>query len=229
MNGKPPEGFARKYISAMIDELKTAREKQQWLFSLIGSGTKPMTENDAAYLNIWRRLGTIPDVMPRVGFNPSVRLYHGKNYMETPAMIAALQDADGKITGWHVTHLTERGEKAHKDCRRYHKKASLNGSAIRLYPVSDSLAVCEGIETAVALHMITGTPVWACGDAGKLKEFIPPEGIKRLLIAGDNDKNGVGQAAAWSLYNKYKNKLACNVKIPDRENTDWLDSIRSEK
>jgi phage/plasmid primase-like uncharacterized protein len=58
-----------------------------------------------------------------------------------------------------------------------------------------------------------------------LKSFEPPPDVKTLLIAADNDANGTGQRAAWSLYHRLKRNYKCSVMIPDRENADWLDML----
>lgn len=57
----------------------------------------------------------------------------------------------------------------------------------------DTLILCEGIETGVALRAATGWPVWAClSTSGLLGIDVPPSlvedgQIKRIVIAGDFD------------------------------------------
>jgi putative DNA primase/helicase len=222
------EHFSAAHIEALEHDLQTQRRKNEWIFHQIRERVQPLTESCPVVTYLQRRLDTLPAKLPKVGYSASERLYTGPGlYRSTPAMVAALQDHKGAVTGWHITHLTLSGLKANgPDSRRYHKREPLSGSAIRLYPATDALVIAEGIETALAMHLVTNDPAWATGDAGKLQSFVPPEGLKRLIIAGDNDSNRVGQRAAWSLYHKYKNKLSCSVLIPDRENADWLDMLR---
>lgn len=218
-----PEHFAQRYL----DDLERERYRRTFRFEKIRDACKPISRDDAACLYLEHRLGLGLATLPRLGFAHAVRYYTGlARHRTTPAMVGALQDAGGRVTGWHVTHLSADGAKAFgSDSRRYAKLHPLSGSAIRLYPAGDALVVAEGIETALALQLVTADPVWATTSAALLKAFEPPPGIERLLIASDNDANGVGQRAAWALHDRLHRKMDVSVVIPDRENSDWLDSL----
>ena len=162
--------------------------------------------------------------------HPSLRHYTGKNtYTDTPAMVAALQDVTGRVTGWHTTAITKEGHKAFGgDSRRYCKLHALKGSAVRLYPAADTLIVAEGIETALALHIASNESVWACTSASLLASFEPPPEVNQLLIAADNDENETGQKSANRLYQRLKSKVACTILTPENEGSDWLDELITE-
>lgn len=220
-----PEHFSHQGVVDLEEE----RAKRQFKYDKILETTQEIRPKDAAGCYLERRLGTqLPD-LPRLGYSYGVRYYTGTKYATTPAMIGRLQDVEGRTAGLHITHLGTDGTKAYgSDSRRYCKLSPMKGCAIRLFPAGRTLIVAEGIETALALHCIEGDPAWACTSAALLRAFIPPPEVEHLIIAGDNDSNGVGQKAAYDLYHKYRNFIDCSVMVPDKENTDWLDSFRSK-
>jgi putative DNA primase/helicase len=224
VGSKEPVHFATQHV----DDLEKERNKRAFRFEKIKETCQPICDDDIATQYLCYRLGERPPKLPRLGFSLATRYYTGlDNYKTTPAMVAALQDATGRTTGWHITHLSIDGRKAFgSDSRRYCKLHHLKGSAVRLYPATDTLIVAEGIETALALHLVSNDPVWACTSASMLKAFEPPPEVKTLLIASDNDKNRVGQKAAWELRHRLRRQVKCEVLIPDKENTDWLDQLR---
>jgi len=224
VGGKPPEHFA----AANVLDMERERNSRAFRFNQIRESIIPVSDGDLVARYLCYRLGSRPPTLPRMGISRAVRYYTGlANYKTTPAMVGALQDATGRCTGWHITHLSCDGQKAFgSDSRRYCKLHDLQGSAVRLYPATNTLIVTEGIETALAWTLVTNDPVWACTSASLLKTFVPPPEVKTLLIAADNDKNGVGQQAAWELRRRVRNQIDCEVMIPDRENADWLDMLR---
>lgn len=69
--------------------------------------------------------------------------------------------------------------------------------AIRMFPASSTLGVAEGIETALSCKQIYGCNTWSTLNAGLLRKFRAPEGVKHLIIFADCDDNGAGLAAAF--------------------------------
>ena len=66
------------------------------------------------------------------------------------------------------------------------------------------LAVAEGIETALAVHEITGQPCWATISSTIMESFVPPPGVTTVTIYADNDEpdakgRRAGQDAAAKL------------------------------
>lgn len=91
--------------------------------------------------------------------------------------------------------------------KKVFKWSDYRGGACRLYPLSendDTLVIAEGIETSVAVRILTGLPVWASLTAGNLASFIPPKNIKTLIVAMDYDLKGAGQFS----FEKLKQRLA---------------------
>jgi len=221
LKGDPPEHFSRQAVRQIESD---RLERQRRRFEIISRSLEPAKNKPPIQRYLASRGLDLPKT-PHLSYGDKVRFYRNSGrFVETPAMIGKMQGPDDNIVGLHITHIGPEGRKAFgHDSRRYCKYADLRGSAIRLYPATHSLIVAEGIETALALHLIHGDPVWATTSASLLKAFEPPRYIERLIIAGDNDVNGVGQTAAWSLHHRFKNKIECSVLIPDKDNCDWLD------
>ncbi|MBC2861898.1 toprim domain-containing protein [Stappia sp. 28M-7] len=114
-----------------------------------------------------------------------------------PALIAAVTDLDGAITGAHRTWLDPEGGKAPLDQPR-RAMGHLAGNAVRLGVASDVLTAAEGIETALALKAVMpAMPVVAALSAAHLAALILPLALRRLYVARDND--GAGRLAVERL------------------------------
>lgn len=114
----------------------------------------------------------------------------------------------------------------------------MHGGAIRLYDVagSDVLCIAEGIETALAIRIMTGLPVWACYSAGMMANFDPPEGIREVMIFADHDqpdpRTGIrpGTKAANDLEKRLLAKeIQVRKYLPKQEGSDWLDEYLVRK
>lgn len=106
----------------------------------------------------------------------------------------------------------------------------LRGGAIRLFPAGPVLAVTEGIETALAVHHITGEPVWAAVSAALLEGFALPPEVRRLDTWADLDRSGAGQSAALALKQRLQaSGLRAVVIAPfaplrdGQKSSDWAD------
>ncbi|WJY16337.1 toprim domain-containing protein [Pectobacteriaceae bacterium CE90] len=69
--------------------------------------------------------------------------------------------------------------------------------AIRMFPVSSTLGIAEGIETALSCHQITHCNTWATLNTTFMKKFRAPRGVTHLIIFADMDNNASGHAAAF--------------------------------
>jgi len=107
-----------------------------------------------------------------------------------PAMIAAVTDPGGAMTGVHRTWLDPAGGKAPVDQPR-RAMGHLIGNAVRFGVVQDVMAAAEGIETALALKtVLPALPVVAALSAAHLAALTVPPTLRRLYIARDNDTAG---------------------------------------
>jgi putative DNA primase/helicase len=95
--------------------------------------------------------------------------------------------------------------------------------AIRMYPLSSTLGIAEGIETALSAKQIYQCNVWSVVNTAFMKRFRAPKGVEHLIIFADNDRNGAGHAAAFEC--AHKNILAKNdvIKVSIRWPGDVCD------
>jgi len=121
-----------------------------------------------------------------------------------PCLITRLDDANGNRVSYKIIHLTADGQKANVPvvkktlpCER-----DMRGASVKLFKHTGTLAVCEGIETALAHYQDTKIPTWSTDNAGNLAAFDCPADVKNLIIIPDIDSNFVGQSAAYSLAKK---------------------------
>jgi hypothetical protein len=113
-----------------------------------------------------------------------------------PAMIAAVTDLKGAITGAHRTWLDPSGrDKAPVDTPR-RAMGHLLGHAVRFGPASDVMAAGEGIETMLSLRCVMpDMPMVAALSAAHLGAILFPATLRRLYIVRDDDRAGDGAVA----------------------------------
>jgi len=108
-----------------------------------------------------------------------------------PAMIAAVTDLGGNITGAHRTWLAPDGSGKAAVGTPRRAMGSLLGHAVRFGAAGDVLAAGEGIETMLSLRLaLPAMPMAAALSAGHLAALLPPPALRRLYIAGDADAAG---------------------------------------
>jgi putative DNA primase/helicase len=154
---------------------------------------------------------------------------------DRPAMVALMQAPDGRATMVHTTLLTSDGRKAAVAHPRLMMQGSIaDGAAVRLFPHGDDLGIAEGLETAISATVLTDVPCWAALNEVCLRKWLPPAGVKRVIIFGDNDENYAGQAAAFHLARKIRSSSRTGeppppmveVRIPPDVGDDW-NSVRA--
>lgn len=114
-----------------------------------------------------------------------------------PAMIAAVTDRDGRITGAHRTWLDPSGrDKAPIDSPR-RAIGHLLGNAVRFSVARDVAAAGEGIETMLSLRCVmSNMPMMAALSAAHLAAILFPTTLRRLYVVRDNDPAGDGAVAS---------------------------------
>ncbi|RUW85913.1 toprim domain-containing protein [Mesorhizobium sp. M1E.F.Ca.ET.063.01.1.1] len=115
-----------------------------------------------------------------------------------PAMIAAVTDLSGKLTGVHRTWLDPDGfsephlGRAPIDTPR-RAMGELLGHAVRFGLACDVMAAGEGIETMLSQRsVLAAMPMMAALSAAHLSAILFPVTLRRLYIARDNDPAGDG-------------------------------------
>ena len=134
---------------------------------------------------------------PALRFHPSCyyRDFVSGRTSSYPALIAAVTDQAGAITGVHRTWLDPDGDgKARVDDPR-RALGGLLGNAVRFhFPVHGLLPVMaagEGLESMLSLwHVMPDIPMVSALTANHLAAFRPPAGCLRLYVAADADAAG---------------------------------------
>ncbi|AJD52984.1 MULTISPECIES: toprim domain-containing protein [Thalassospira] len=118
-----------------------------------------------------------------------------------PALIAAVTDLKGMITGIHRTWLDpETCDKAPVDQPR-RALGQLLGHAVHFGQLGDIAIAAEGLETALTLKMLfPNLPVLAALSAAHLGALILPDILQRLYVASDNDPAG------WQAFNRLRSR-----------------------
>jgi hypothetical protein len=108
-----------------------------------------------------------------------------------PALIAAVTDLGGRITGAHRTWLDPSGEdKAPVDTPR-RAMGHLLGNGVRFGVATNVMAAGEGIETMLSLRSVMPSlPMVAGLSANHLAALLFPPTLRRLYVANDDDPAG---------------------------------------
>lgn len=113
-----------------------------------------------------------------------------------PAMISAITDETGAITGVHRTWLEPAGlEKAPVASPR-RAMGNLLGNGVRFGPSAPAMVAGEGIETILSVRQILPDMSAIAGlSAAHLAAISFPQCLRRLYVACDDDPAGAGALA----------------------------------
>lgn len=209
-----PLELARREAERRAEALK--REQQaKWTWSEAQSITGTMAET---YLRGRAITCPMPDTLR---FHPACWHVSGKRY---PALVALVEGGDGFAV--HRTYLRPDGMgKAEVDPAKAMLGATAGG-AVRLSGGHSTLAVAEGIETALSLscgllrHPAT---IWAALSTSGLRGLHLPRDPGKLTIAPDGDK--AGRAAAQALAER-AHAFGWDVSLlPAPDGRDWNDIL----
>jgi len=108
-----------------------------------------------------------------------------------PALLAAVTDLAGTITGVHRTWLNPaQATKAQLSTPRK-AMGQLLGNGVRFGVACDVLAAGEGLETMLSLRtVLPAMPMVAALSSNHLAALLLPAGLQRLYVAVDDDRAG---------------------------------------
>jgi len=193
------------------------RLNKVWSASTLLTGGDPVSK----YLHS-RGIVLLPD-----NVRYCAKCYNKELGSEIPALIARIQNKEGKPVSLHRIYLQDVSPKK----KLMTGTESLNGCAIRLFMPGglfkgDVLGIGEGLETCIAAAQIFFIATWSCLNSTILESFEPPENIRKIVIWADNDASFTGQKSAYVLANKlYKKDLIVSVETPLKAGTDWNDVL----
>lgn len=112
-----------------------------------------------------------------------------------PAIICAVTDKDGIITGIHRTWLKACGTGKADVTAPRKSLGMIAGHGIRIGQCKGVLAIGEGLETMLSLReAFPALPVVAATSASHLSALLFPPGVQRIYVAREHDAAG---DAAW--------------------------------
>lgn len=201
------------------DRQRIARAVDIWTQGVDPRGTlveKYLTEERALYL---------PDTIAgaTLRYHPHCP-WRDENVGRTifiPAMIAAFRSIDtDQITAIHRILLTPDGRKIGRKMYGPTRRA-----AVKLDSAGETLAIAEGIETAMAARELgIAAPTWALGSAGAISTFPVIDGVKTLIIIGE-----AGEASADAIEFCRPRWIAAGrdvkVVMPDTPHSDLNDEL----
>ena len=123
------------------------------------------------------------------------RAHDGAPLQRLPALIAAVTDHDGEITGVHRTWLATNGRGLAPLPSPRRALGALLGHGVRFPAIGSSpanrLIAGEGIETVLSVRSaLPDWPTVAALSANHLAALIPPPDLTVLAIARDDDEAG---------------------------------------
>ncbi len=209
--------------NVIIPQADIDEDKRRAMLTELWASGGPIIEGSPADIYLSARLG----FYPRPGNVRAVDSLAGPGGVVYPGFIARIQHPGGGAATIHRTFLTVDGQKAPIDQPRKlmpGRGKFVPGCAVRLYPEAETMGVGEGIETCIAARIIYSMPVWAALDASHLEAWEPPEIAKHIVVLGDNDSSYTGQAAAYALAKRLRQRdLRVTVAIPPTPGSDWND------
>ncbi len=156
---------------------------------------------------------------PRCYYRPD----HGPTESR-PALIAAVTDLSGHITGAHRTWLDPSGlAKAPVETPR-RAMGHLLGHAVRFGIANDVMAAGEGIETMLSLHeALPDLPLVAALSANHLAAILLPPHLRVLYIARDADAAGNHAVATLAARSR---EAGIEAKLLEPKLGDFNDDLR---
>jgi DNA primase len=177
---------AARAARAKADEEERQRvisaARKLWFDSVPLTGTPAET-----YL---RGRGITIDPGPALRFHPDLR--HQPSGERLPAMVAAVTDATGYVTGVHRTYLGPDGATKASVAPAKMMLGACGGGCTRFgrpdAAGGQRLGIGEGIETCLSVRQATGLPVWAALTLGNMGALPVPRPVREIILLADADE-----------------------------------------
>ncbi len=208
--------------------------------------SKPMASNDGRkrasssfHLALWAKSllakGTIVETylktrgvaMPLPG---SIRYLpqalHKPSGSYFPVMLARVDRVgETQPVAIHRTFLMQDGSAKAKVTPNKMMLGKTQGGAVRLAEPTDTLAICEGIETGLSVLQATGIPTWAALSCGNMRNLILPDSVRTVMICADHDAPGI-KAAEMAAQRWVQMGIRVRVSYPSQPGCDFNDVLR---
>jgi putative DNA primase/helicase len=105
----------------------------------------------------------------------------------------------------------------------------VRNAAVKLAPITDTLAIAEGVETAMAANIMGYGPAWALGSATAIADLPVLPGIERLILLAENDERGVSREATDRCRSRWLRAARKVTRVwPDEGHSDLNDELMGE-
>lgn len=206
--GKPTgwSGTAMRDMNEFVDN-RQRRQRAMELWNLGRNTARTLAETYARSRAIseplpdysFRFLGQTP-VAP---YKPNARLFK-------PALLTAIRKPDGELSAIEITYLTIGGKRDHTlylSRRTLGEFDMANSCSVHIDDVEEELLVAEGAFTTLHARKRFGLPARALLCTRNMRGWTPPPGVRRLVIARDNGKDG--EASANKLADRARDAGLC--------------------
>ncbi len=140
--------------------------------------------------------------LPRsVKFAPVLR--HPDTGLDLPAVVLAVQNGAGRVTGIQRIFLKHDGSTKALVSRQKMALGILRGGAVRLGPAGPELGIAEGVENGLsAMQLNSGLPVWCALSVSSLANVVLPDKLEKLhfFLDGDAPGSAAAKAAVSQIY-----------------------------
>lgn len=227
-HGAPMAGATfepRSFAPAPTQIERVSRARALW------EEASPVRPATPAWRHIQRRAITLsPHGLPSLGSHPQVPVSAYRGCTRTrPALLAAIHDRSGELTGVEISYLTNGGLRA-SDMRLSRKTigAIPAGSAVRLNTAAPSMVVGEGVFTTLSAIEHFGLPGWALLSTSNLRQWPPPDDVRMVVIAAD--RGVAGEAAAVALRHRLTARgVVATVNLPPEPFGDWNEFAQASR
>jgi len=148
---------------------------------------------------------------------------------EFPALLSVVTAPSGQPVSLHRTYLTPEGTKATVSSPRKMMTPAtphaLAGASIRLDSCDTTLAVAEGLETALAARVLDRSrPVWSAVNSSGLAALVIPPRVREVVILVDHDRAGMD--ATRKLARRLLGEgRTVRIALPSTPGDDWNDVL----
>lgn len=197
---------------------------QDYLFGRAFTGELPYARQTESHINSQVDYSVGLAIPASLRFHR--RLKHPSN-VYLPAMVAAVQDANGSIVAIHRTFLKPDGTgKAEVEPNKL-ALGPVRGCSVHLTAGGVEVALCEGIETGLSILQATGIQVWVALGTSNLATVALPTFVRKVIVAADQDEPGIKAAKiAAEAYGSQGYQVS--IVSPQTDKADWNDVLKRE-